>query len=146
MFRESLVVERGLGISDLRSGGFACFCGSLALLRRRRDSSPSEEALGGLYCDFERIRTLRDAPAACARSWFPRQMPKMGMFWLMAHCKDLIVSLHCEGSPGPLLQKRPSHFKLALRGDAVTASRSRVTWDAASKRVLLEVVVERHDN
>ena len=75
----------------------------------------------------------------------PRQMPKMGMSWEMAHFSDLIVSLHWEGSPGPFEQKRPSHFKLALRGDAVTASRSRVTWDAASKRVLLEVVVDRHD-
>ena len=44
-------------------------------------------------------------------------MPKMGMSWEMAHCRDLIVSLHCDGSPGPFEQKRPSHFKLALRGD-----------------------------
>ena len=55
------------------------------------------------------------APAAKARSWFPRQMPKMGMSWEMAHCRDLIVSLHCDGSPGPLLQKRPSHLRFALR-------------------------------
>ena len=43
------------------------------------------------------------------------QMPKMGMSCEMAHCRDLIVSLHWEGSPGPFEQKRPSHFKLALR-------------------------------
>ena len=42
------------------------------------------------------------------------QMPKMGMSWEMAHCRDLMVSLHCDGSPGPLLQKRPSHLRLAL--------------------------------
>ena len=48
---------------DLRSGGFACCRGFLALSRRRRDSSPSEKALGGLYGDFESIRTLRDARA-----------------------------------------------------------------------------------
>ena len=54
------------------------------------------------------------APAANARSWFPRQIPKIGMSLEMAHCRDLIVSLHCDGSPGPLLQKRPSHLRLAL--------------------------------
>ena len=42
------------------------------------------------------------------------QMPKMGMSCEMAHCSDLIVSLHCDGSPGPLEQKRPSHLRLAL--------------------------------
>ncbi len=50
------------------------------------------------------------------------QMPKMGMSWEMAHFRLLIVSLHCDGSPGPLLQKRPSHFKLALRGIEQIAS------------------------
>ena len=55
------------------------------------------------------------APAANASNWFPRQMPKMGMSCEMAHCSDLIVSLHCDGSPGPLLQKRPSHLRFALR-------------------------------
>ena len=55
------------------------------------------------------------APAANARSWLPRQMPKIGMFWEIAHFSDLIVSLHWEGSPGPLEQKRPSHLRFALR-------------------------------
>ena len=73
------------------------------------------------------------------------QIPKMGMSRLMAHCNDLIVSLHWEGSPGPFEQKRPSHCKFALRGDVVTAS-TRVTWDTVSKRVRLQVVVERHDD
>ena len=40
--------------------------------RRRRDSCPSEEAVGGLFFDFEAIRTAssdRDAPRRrCARS------------------------------------------------------------------------------
>ena len=41
----------------------------------------------------------------------------MGTSFEIAHFSDLIVSLHWEGSPGPLLQKRPSHFRLALRVD-----------------------------
>ena len=48
-------VHFACSLPHLRSGGFACFRGFLALSRRRRDSSPSEN-------DFGSIRTPRDAP------------------------------------------------------------------------------------
>lgn len=50
-----------------------------------------------------------EAPEARARSWCPRQIPKMGTL-VVARALDrlLMVSLAIEGSPGPLETKRPS--------------------------------------
>lgn len=48
--------------------------------------------------------------AANARSWCPRQMPKMGLVLDDNKRRRLpIVSSHCEGSPGPLLMNNPSY-------------------------------------
>ena len=49
-------------------------------------------------------------PAARARSWWPRQMPKIGLRLVCRTRRKLaMVRSHLAGSPGPLLMKSPSY-------------------------------------
>lgn len=51
------------------------------------------------------------APMAKDRSWWPRQIPNMGLYFssLTTLLKLSMVALHIWGSPGPLLMNNPSY-------------------------------------
>jgi len=69
----------------------------------------------GWFCDlFPNFILYVVAPVACAISWFPRQIPNVGIFLSRACFIIWIVSVSNDGSPGPFEMNSPLNFRLFL--------------------------------